>query len=72
MEQFLEESCVINHCQNVEISGVLQKKTSKMSTDTYIVVIFEESLLVGIDPFNWFQLRSLKAYTGISIKIFDN
>lgn len=71
MEQFLEESCVINHCQNIEISCILPKKTRKMSKGTYIVVIVEASLLVGIGPFNWFQLRSLKVYTGISTKYLN-
>jgi hypothetical protein len=28
--------------------------------NSYIVVIFVESLFVGMDPVNWFQLRSLQ------------
>jgi len=28
--------------------------------DSHMVVIFSESLLAGIDSFNWLKLRSLK------------
>lgn len=54
-----------------EISFVLPKrKQERLSKATYIVVIVEASLLVGIDPFNWFQLRSLKIHAEISAIYF--